>query len=168
MSPTSALPQTATDAVETIEAAVPADNILAKAHCPRRLRRTGALRRMVRETVLTAADLIYPLFVMEGEGQKEAVPSMPICFRYFLDVLLEEANPVWELGIGAIALFQVIPHQKDNAGTVSMAVSAFFNLPSGPSIATVQLAIFSIGYGRAQYPQLGSVNLCSKPYAVVF
>ena len=89
-------------------------------HRPRRLRRTQGLRRMVQETVLTAADLIYPLFVMEGEGQKVAVPSMAGCFRYSLDLLLEEARSAWELGIGAIALFPLVPDaQKDNAGTES-------------------------------------------------
>ena len=119
-SPTSAPLQTANDAAETIVEAASADNNLGQVHRPRRLRRTGALRRMVQETVLTAADLIYPLFVMEGEGQKEAIPSMPNCFRYSLDLLLEEAKAIWELGIGAIALFPLIPHhQKDNAGTES-------------------------------------------------
>ncbi|MEM9903899.1 MAG: porphobilinogen synthase [Cyanobacteria bacterium P01_D01_bin.44] len=124
MSPTSAplqtAPlQTATDAAEAIVEAEPA-NHTGQVHRPRRLRRTGALRRMVQETVLTAADLIYPLFVMEGEGRQEAIPSMPNCFRYSLDLLLEEAKAVWELGIGAIALFPLIPHhQKDNAGTES-------------------------------------------------
>ena len=89
-------------------------------HRPRRLRRTDALRRMVRETVLTAADLIYPLFVMEGEGQQEEVPSMPGCFRYSLDLLLDEVKAAHDLGIGAIALFPLVPdRQKDNAGTES-------------------------------------------------
>lgn len=87
---------------------------------PRRLRRTNALRRMVRETVLTVDDLIYPLFVMEGEGQRENIPSMPGCFRYSLDLLLDEVKAARDLGIGAIALFPLIPHhQKDNAGTES-------------------------------------------------
>ncbi|MBC6478214.1 MAG: porphobilinogen synthase [Hormoscilla sp. GM7CHS1pb] len=87
---------------------------------PRRLRRTDALRRMVRETVLTVDDLIYPLFVMEGEGQQEEVPSMPGCFRYSLDLLLDEVKAARDLGIGAIALFPLIRHhQKDNAGTES-------------------------------------------------
>ncbi|MEM9090959.1 MAG: porphobilinogen synthase [Cyanobacteria bacterium P01_F01_bin.53] len=87
---------------------------------PRRLRRTASLRRMVQETVLTPADFIYPLFLMEGEGQKVAIPSMPDCFRYTLDLLLEEAKVVRDLGIGAIALFPMIPDaQKDNAGTES-------------------------------------------------
>ncbi|MCU0569034.1 MAG: hypothetical protein MUF49_20840 [Oculatellaceae cyanobacterium Prado106] len=56
-------------------------------HRPRRLRRTETLRRMVREHLLQVEDLIYPLFVMEGEGQRVAVPSMPGCYRYTLDLL---------------------------------------------------------------------------------
>ncbi|ESA31974.1 delta-aminolevulinic acid dehydratase [Leptolyngbya sp. Heron Island J] len=98
---------------------------------------------MVRETMLSVVALIYPLFVMEGAGQKKSVPSMPSCFRYSLDLLMEEVKAVWELGIGAIALFPLIPHhQKDNAGTVSMMVFAFFNSPTGPGVVTVQLAFF--------------------------
>ncbi|WP_416675944.1 porphobilinogen synthase [Egbenema bharatensis] len=90
------------------------------AHRPRRLRRTETLRRMVRENVLRVEDLIYPLFVMEGEGQREAVPSMLGCYRYTLDLLLEEVREAEQLGIGAIALFPLIPYdQKDNAGTES-------------------------------------------------
>jgi len=87
---------------------------------PRRLRRTETLRRMVRETSLRVEDLIYPLFVMEGEGQREEVPSMPGCYRYTLDLLLDEVKEAYELGLGAIALFPLIPsEQKDNAGTES-------------------------------------------------
>ncbi len=87
---------------------------------PRRLRRTETLRRMVRETSLRVEDLIYPLFVMEGEGQREGVPSMPGCYRYTLDLLLDEVKEAYELGLGAIALFPLIPsEQKDNAGTES-------------------------------------------------
>ena len=120
MSPTSAPLQATTDTEATVVTAPADSTATSQVHRPRRLRRTGTLRRMVRETVLTAADLIYPLFVMEGEGHQEAVPSMPNCFRYSLDLLLEEAKAVWELGIGAIALFPLIPHhQKDNAGTES-------------------------------------------------
>lgn len=89
-------------------------------HRPRRLRRNATLRRMVRENGLHVEDLIYPLFVMEGEGQREAIPSMPGCYRYTLDQLLVEVQQVHELGIGAIALFPLIPYAlKDNAGTES-------------------------------------------------
>ncbi|PMB49557.1 delta-aminolevulinic acid dehydratase [Fischerella thermalis CCMEE 5205] len=79
---------------------------------PRRLRRTATLRRMVRETTLTVDDLIYPMFVMEGEEQKVEIASMPGCYRYTLDLLLKEIAQVYQLGIGAIALFPVIPEAK--------------------------------------------------------
>ena len=61
------------------------------------------------ETRLTVDDLIYPMFVMEGAGQQQEVPSMPGCFRYSLDLLLEELQEVVGLGLGAIALFPLIP-----------------------------------------------------------
>jgi porphobilinogen synthase len=75
---------------------------------------------MVQETHLTANDLIYPLFVMEGENQKVEVSSMPGSYRYTLDLLLKEVNEAWELGIPAIALFPLVAEEKkDNAGTES-------------------------------------------------
>jgi porphobilinogen synthase len=81
---------------------------------PRRLRKSEPVRRMVRETVLTVHDLIYPLFVMEGERQKVEVSSMPGCYRYSPDELLREIEDAQTVGIGAIALFPLIPdHQKD-------------------------------------------------------
>ncbi len=87
---------------------------------PRRLRRTETLRRLVREHHLSVDDLIYPLFVMEGEDQQVEVASMPGCYRYSLDRLLKEVQDAEALGIGAIALFPLIPDaQKDNAGTES-------------------------------------------------
>jgi porphobilinogen synthase len=87
---------------------------------PRRLRRTETLRRMVRETTLTVDDLIYPMFVMEGEGQKVEISSMPGCYRFTLDLLLHEIASVYNLGVGAIALFPVIPEsQKDDTGSES-------------------------------------------------
>jgi porphobilinogen synthase len=87
---------------------------------PRRLRRTATLRQMVRETTLSVDDLIYPMFVTEGEGQKVEIPSMPGCYRYSLDLLLKEIAEVSSLGINAIALFPVIPeHKKDDTGTES-------------------------------------------------
>ncbi|WP_066381708.1 porphobilinogen synthase [Anabaena sp. CA = ATCC 33047] len=87
---------------------------------PRRLRRTTALRRMVQETTLTVNDLIYPLFVMEGEQQKVEIASMPGCYRYSLDLLLSEVQQAFDLGINAIALFPVISeHLKDDTGTES-------------------------------------------------
>lgn len=94
-----------------------ANNVL---HRPRRLRRTEALRRMVRETTLSVNDLIYPVFVMEGEGQKVEISSMPGCYRYTLDLLLSEIREAFDLGINAIALFPVILESlKDDKGAES-------------------------------------------------
>ena len=87
---------------------------------PRRLRYTPAIRRLVRETELTVNDLIYPVFIMEGENQKVAIPSMPDCYRYSLDLLLKEVVNAYNLGINAIALFPLIPEdKKDNFGRES-------------------------------------------------
>jgi porphobilinogen synthase len=84
-------------------------------HRPRRLRRTPAIRRLVRETVLTVDDLIYPMFVMEGENNREEVSSMPGSYRYTLDLLLKEIAEVYALGINAIALFPAVPPEKKDA-----------------------------------------------------
>ena len=87
---------------------------------PRRLRRTENLRRMVRETILTVDDLIYPVFVMEGEGEKVEISSMPGCYRFSLDLLLKEIAEVSQLGINAVAIFPVIPEKdKDETGSES-------------------------------------------------
>jgi porphobilinogen synthase len=87
---------------------------------PRRLRQSESVRRMVRETQLLVQDLIYPLFIMEGVGQKVEVPSMPGCYRYALDELLREVEDAQAVGIGAIALFPLIPDsQKDPQATES-------------------------------------------------
>lgn len=77
-----------------------------------RLRRNRAndfSRRMVRETVLTPDDLIYPMFVLEGSGLREEVPSMPGVARLSIDLLVKEARELVKLGIPAIALFPVTP-----------------------------------------------------------
>lgn len=87
---------------------------------PRRLRRTETLRSMVRETILTVDDLIYPVFVMEGEGEKVEISSMPGCYRFSLDLLLKEIAEVSQLGINAVAIFPVIPEKdKDETGSES-------------------------------------------------
>jgi len=74
----------------------------------RRMRRDDFSRRLMREHTLTAADLIWPVFVLEGESQREAVPSMPGVERLSLDLLIEEAREAFALGIPAIALFPVV------------------------------------------------------------
>ncbi len=87
---------------------------------PRRLRRNNSIRAMVRETTLTVDDLIYPMFVMEGENIRVDIPSMPGCYRYTLDLLLKEIADCYALGIKAIALFPVVDEsKKDDNGTES-------------------------------------------------
>ena len=76
---------------------------------PRRMRRDDFSRRLMRENRLTVDDLIYPVFVLEGEGQVEAVPSMPGVERKSIDLLIEEARECTSLGIPAMAIFPVTP-----------------------------------------------------------
>jgi porphobilinogen synthase len=73
----------------------------------RRMRRDDFSRRLMRETRLSADDLIYPVFVLEGQGRREEVPSMPGVCRLSIDLLLEEARVAEGLGIPALALFPV-------------------------------------------------------------
>ncbi|MDX1804599.1 MAG: porphobilinogen synthase [Alcanivorax sp.] len=75
----------------------------------RRMRRDDFSRRLMREHTLTVDDLIYPVFVLEGESQTEAVPSMPGVERKSIDLLVEEAKEVAALGVPAMALFPVTP-----------------------------------------------------------
>jgi len=78
----------------------------------RRTRRTPALRRLVAETELGPGDLIYPVFVLDGAGRREPVPSMPAIERKSLDGILEDAHTAASLGIPALALFPVIDADK--------------------------------------------------------
>ena len=75
----------------------------------RRMRRDAFSRALMRETVLTPADLILPVFVREGQGVREAVPSMPGVARLAIDALLHLADEAQRLGIPALALFPVTP-----------------------------------------------------------
>ena len=78
----------------------------------RRMRRDVFSRRLMREHRLTADDLIYPVFVLEGEGRREPVASMPGIERLSIDELLREAAEIHDLGIPAVALFPVTPPEK--------------------------------------------------------
>lgn len=82
----------------------------------RRLRGSAALRGMVRETVLTANDFIYPVYVVHGTGIREEIRSMPGVFHYSLDRLEEEIREIASLGIPSIMLFG-IPASKDEVGS---------------------------------------------------
>lgn len=75
----------------------------------RRMRKDNFSRRLMRENILTPNDLIYPVFVLEGQAQREQVPSMPGVNRLSIDLLLEEASEAYDLGVPAMALFPVTP-----------------------------------------------------------
>ncbi len=77
----------------------------------RRMRRDDFSRRLMRENVLTANDLIWPVFVMEGENQREAIASMPGVERISIDLLVKEAEAAFKLGIPAMAIFPVTPQE---------------------------------------------------------
>jgi len=81
------------------------------------MRRDDFSRRLMRENTLSANDFIYPVFILEGEQQREAIVSMPGIDRLSIDLLLEQAQQVQDLGIPAIALFPVTPAsaKSDNA-----------------------------------------------------
>ena len=81
----------------------------------RRLRRSGFSRRLVRETLLTADDFIYPVFVIDGKGKREPVPSMPGIERLSIDELLKDAEQIVSLGIPVVALFPVTPADRKSA-----------------------------------------------------
>src|SRR5690554_3178584 len=78
------------------------------AHRPRRNRRDDFTRRLVRDNVLTVNDFIYPVFVMEGQGVRQPVPSMPGVVRYSPDTVDEAARECVQLGIPVMAIFPVI------------------------------------------------------------
>ena len=82
---------------------------------PRRLRHTPAIRDLVRETILTPKDFIYPLFVRHGQDIQSEIPSMPGQFQWSLDKLPKEVESIAKLGIPAVILFG-IPADKDPVG----------------------------------------------------
>jgi porphobilinogen synthase len=111
----------------------------------RRLRANEFSRRLVRENELTAADLIFPMFVLEGAGQREAVASMPGIERLSIDLLLEQAKQIEQLGIPAIALFPVVPAARKSLlaeeafssdGLVQRAVRALKDSVPGLGVIT--------------------------------
>lgn len=98
----------------------------------RRMRRTPALRSLVRETHLRSESLIYPLFLVPGEGVRRPISSMPGCFNLSVDEALKEAAECAELGLGGLLLFGIPPKKDeqasgawDDAGIVQTGLRAF-------------------------------------------
>ncbi len=118
----------------------------------RRTRRTAALRRLVAETTLSAADLIWPVFVLDGQNRTEAVPSMPGVERMSVDKLLVALEEAVSLGIPAVALFPVIDDAQKSLDGAECAN------PSG----LVQTAVAAI---KAQFPDLAVItDVALDPY----
>ena len=118
----------------------------------RRLRRTGFLREIVRESSITASDLLYPVFILEGKGKREAVVSMPGVERLSLDLLFPVIEAVARIGIPAIALFPVIDPDKKTAGGEEA-----FN-PSG-------LVPHAVAELKKRFPDVGIVcDVALDPY----
>lgn len=84
----------------------------------RRLRTSPAIRSLVQQTLISPNDFIVPLFVVEGNGIKEEIASMPDYYRYSLDLLKKEVQVLWDMGLKSVLLFVKVPdHLKDNKGT---------------------------------------------------
>jgi porphobilinogen synthase len=111
----------------------------------RRARRDDFSRRLVRETQLSVNDLIHPVFILEGTGQREAVASMPGVERLSIDLLLEEAAELVELGIPALALFPVTPLERK-----SLDAAEAYNPEGLAQRATRAL--------KARFPELGVIT----------
>ena len=87
----------------------------------RRLRASAAMRNLVRETILTPHDFLVPLFVTEGKGVREEIPSMPGYYRLSLDQLAGEVKELWNMNLQAVLLFVKVPDNlKDNEGTEAL------------------------------------------------
>lgn len=119
----------------------------------RRMRRDDFSRRLMRENVLTANDLIYPVFVLEGEKQEQEIASMPGVKRQSADLLLRTAEEAVKLGIPMLALFPVVTQNK------TAAAEEAYN-PEGLVQNTVRLL-------RREFPELGIMtDVALDPYTL--
>ena len=94
---------------------------------PRRNRKTSAVREMVAETHLKKEDLIYPLFIIDGVNKKKSIHSMPNCYRWSLDLLLNEIESCGKLGLSNFVLFPSVENNlKDKKATYSYHPKNFY------------------------------------------
>jgi porphobilinogen synthase len=115
---------------------------------PRRLRKTEVLREMIRETDLTAADFIFPMFVVPGKGVKKEIGAMPGIYQLSKDELVKEALAANDLGVPAVILFG-IPEEKDDVGTEAYRADG-----------VVQQAIEALKKARPELVVITDVCLC--------
>ncbi len=114
----------------------------------RRLRTTPALRSMIRETQLSPADFIYPLFVVHGRDVREEIPSMPGVYHQSIDRVAEDARDIANLGIPAVVLFG-LPASKDSIGSENFA-----------AVGIVQQAIRAIKDAQPEMIVITDVCMC--------
>lgn len=120
----------------------------------RRMRTDDFSRRLMAENQLTVNDLIYPVFVLEGENKREAIASMPGVERKSIDLLLAEAQELVDLGIPALAIFPVTPMNKK-----SLLAEEAYN-PDGLAQRTVRAL-------KTKFPQLGVItDVALDPFTV--
>ncbi|NGX57614.1 MAG: Delta-aminolevulinic acid dehydratase [Chlamydiae bacterium] len=88
---------------------------------PRRNRKDSSIRSLIQETRLHPSNLVAPLFIIEGQNEKQALPSLPGVYRYSVDFLIQEVQELYQLGIRAVDLFPIIPpERKDPFGSESL------------------------------------------------
>ena len=117
---------------------------------PRRLRGSELIRRMVRETRVDPASLIYPMFVMDGTNRVEEIPSLPGQYRYTVDRMAEELERLCRAGVSSVMLFG-IPAEKDSVGSQAYAEDG-----------VVQRAL---GMAKEQFPDLYRItDVCMCEY----
>lgn len=120
----------------------------------RRMRKSEFSRRLMQENTLSTNDLIYPMFVLAGENRKEQVASMPGVERMSIDLLLEEAKELVELGIPAIAIFPVTPQENKS----ELAEEAYN--PEGLAQRTVRAL-------KQHFPELGVItDVALDPFTI--
>ncbi len=121
---------------------------------PRRMRSDEFSRRLMRESTISVDDLIYPMFIIEGENQQTAIDSMPGIVRLSVDLLIKEAKELIDLGIPAIALFPVVSDDKKSDDAAEA-----WN-PAG----LIQTAVREL---KSHYPDLGVItDVALDPYTL--
>ena len=120
---------------------------------PRRNRRTSSIRSLIRETKVGVDDLVYPLFIQDGESIKEEISSLPGNFRWSIDTLLDEIGSCLDVGLHSFVLFpKVSDKKKDKIGSYGLSESNFY-------LAAAQKI-------KATYPQLTLISdVALDPYS---
>ena len=115
---------------------------------PRRMRSSEGIRSLVRETIITPDDFVYPLFIVPGKNIKKEIPSLPECYHLSVDQAVETAKEAYSLGITAVEVFG-LPEYKDEQGSSAWAMSS-----------PVQQAIMAIKRAVPKMTIVSDVCLC--------